>query len=397
MSTSSVLSIHELSIQADQTVLCRVDFNVPMEGGKIRDDHRLRAALPTIKAILDTGAKLVLCSHMGRPKGQRSSQYSLLPVAIRLAEILEREVVFAHDDIGAEITHLVHELPPNGILMLENLRFYPGEKKGDANLARAMADLGQVFIDDAFGAMHREHASITGVPRHMETNAIGLLVEKELAALGCLLSGVEKPYGAIIGGAKVSDKIGVIEALVTRVDHLFIGGAMAYTFLETQDIPVGKSRVEMDKLDLAKSLLQLCDEHNVTVHLPVDHVVAETFSENAESHIVETIPEDSMGLDIGPATVSAWANVIKNCKTIFWNGPVGVFEWDSFAGGTRGIAEALASSDAYTLIGGGDSAAAVNHFGLQDKIDHISTGGGASLQYLEFGDLPGLTALRTVE
>lgn len=394
MSTPSISSVHELDIESKHTVLCRVDFNVPLDGDNIRDDYRIQAALPTIRTILDTGAKLILCSHLGRPKGQRDPKFSLLPVAARLAELLERDVVFAHDEISSETTHLVRELPDNGILMLENLRFYHGEKSGDTELARSLAELADIFIDDAFGAMHRSHASITEVPRFVETKAIGLLVEKELAALGCLLSGVDKPYGAIMGGSKVSDKIGVIEALADKVDHLFIGGAMAYTFLAAKEIPVGSSRIEDNKKDLALKLMEICAEQNVTIHLPVDHVVAETFSKDADANIVDEIPDGSMGLDIGPKTVSAWTKVLKECKTIFWNGPVGVFEWESFSGGTKGIAETLAAAEGYTVIGGGDSAAAAEQFGLRDKIDHISTGGGASLEYLEFGELPGLKALQ---
>ena len=395
MTETSVRSIHNLAIESNQVVLCRVDFNVPMDGVTIRDDYRIRAALPTLKAILETGAKLVLCSHLGRPKGQRLEQFSLLPIAARLAELLERDVVFAHDDLSSETSHLVHELPENGILMLENLRFFQGEKSGEAAFARQLADLADVYINDAFGAMHREHASITGVPSHIESRGIGLLVEKELAALGCLLGSVEHPYGAIIGGAKVSDKIGVIEALAKQVDHIFIGGAMAYTFLAALEQPTGKSRVERDKLTVATALLELCQANECQVHLPTDHVVAEHFDETAESEIVESIPENKMGLDIGPETVSNWSSALQECKTIFWNGPLGVFEWDSFAGGTRGIAEAMAAANGYTVVGGGDSAAAAIQFGLREKLDHISTGGGASLEYLEFGELPGLYALRS--
>ena len=395
MSDSSVSSIHDLEINENNIVLCRVDFNVPMNGTEVRDDYRIRAALPTIKAILATGTKLVLCSHLGRPKGQRLEQYSLLPVAAKLAELLERDVVFAHDDITSETIQLINELPANGVMLLENIRFYPGEKNCENDLSVRLGDLADVFINDAFGAMHREHASITGVPQHIESSGIGLLVEKELAALGCLMNSVGRPYGAIVGGSKVSDKIGIIEALAKRADHIFIGGAMAYTFLAALDHPTGTSKVESNKISLALSLIEYCKENDVQIHFPVDHVVAETFDENAEGQIVDTIPEDAMALDIGPETVSTWTKVLKECATIFWNGPLGVFEWDSFAGGTRGVAEAMVSANAYTVVGGGDSAAAVAQFGMSEKFDHISTGGGASLEFLEFGDLPGLYALRS--
>ena len=393
MTNKKIISLHEMEIQADQVVLCRVDFNVPMNGETIRDDHRIRAALPTIKTILDTGAKLVLCSHLGRPRGQKISQFSLLPAAERLAHLLEREVIFAHDGIGTETQQLVHEMVPNGILMLENLRFYPEEKSGDGEFAQQLASLADVFVNDAFGAMHREHASITGVPEHLE-GGIGLLVENEIAALGSLLSTPDTPFGAVMGGAKVSDKITVIEEMAKRVDHLFIGGAMAYTFLAAKEIPVGKSKIERSKLDLALNLLAHCEQHEAEVHLPVDHVVAKEFSAEAPVAEVEDFAEDDIGLDIGPETVKQWTEVLTQCKTLFWNGPLGVFEWSSSEKGTKGIAEALASAKGYTVVGGGDSAAAALQFEMGDRLDHISTGGGAALEYLQFGDLPGLYALR---
>jgi phosphoglycerate kinase len=376
----------------DATVLCRVDFNVPLDGDTIRDDTRIRAALPTIRALREGGARVVLMSHLGRPGGQRVPQLSLLPAAARLSELLEAEVVFAHDTVGDGVAELVRELPEGGVLVLENLRFDAREKSGDDAFGRQLAALGTCFVNDAFGALHRAHASITGAAAHLPS-AAGLLVQAEVEALGKLVAKPDRPFGAILGGAKVSDKMGVIDALSTKVDHLFIGGAMAYTFLSSRGEEVGASRVEADKLDLAAELLAMCEERGVTVHLPVDHVVADRFAADAEPSTHETIPDGTMGLDIGPKTVETWSAVMGTCRTLFWNGPLGVFEWDAFSGGTRSIAEALAASEAWTVVGGGDSAAAVATFGLADRMDHVSTGGGASLEFLENGDLIGLQPL----
>lgn len=387
-----VPTIDDLGSLDGKTVLLRVDFNVPMSGERVSDDTRIRGALPTIKKLRDAGVKLVLASHLGRPKG-RSPEASLLPVAERLAELLGTEVVFAHDTVGDEVVELIKEQPKNAVIMVENLRYDPREQASDAEFARLLAQLGEVYVDDAFGCMHRADASIVGVCSHLPA-AAGLLVAKEVEALGALIHRPERPFGAILGGAKVSDKMGVIEALAKKVDHLFIGGAMAYTFLAAQGIAVGKSRVEADKLDLAKSLMATLSERGVKLHLPVDHVVASEFSEHAAPETVTEIPADKMGLDIGPATVRAWSELMSKCKTLFWNGPLGVFEWEPFSGGTRGVAEALASSGAFTVVGGGDSAAAIAKFGLQDRVNHVSTGGGASLEYVEQGDLVGLQALR---
>ena len=384
--------IEDLSLK-DATVLCRVDFNVPLDGQTVRDDTRIRAALPTIEKLRDSGARVVLMSHLGRPKGQHVPSLSLLPAAARLAQLLETEVVFAHDTVGDGVTELIRGLPAQGVLVLENLRFDAREEAGGAELARELAALATCYVNDAFGALHRGHASITGVAANLPS-AAGLLVEAEVEALGQLLTRPSRPFAAILGGSKVSDKIGVIEALSTRVDHLFIGGAMAYTFLAAQGQPVGESRIEADKLKLALELLEQCAEKGVTVHLPEDHVVAERFASDAEPSTHTEIPEGTMALDIGPATVKAWTAVLATCKTIFWNGPLGVFEWDAFAGGSRSIAEALAASDEQTVVGGGDSAAAVASFGLAERMNHISTGGGASLEFLEYGDLPGLEPLR---
>jgi len=374
-------------------VLCRVDFNVPMAEGVVTDDTRIRAFLPTLAAVREHGARVVLCSHLGRPKGMVNPAYSLLPAAAKLAELIDVEVVFAHDTIGDEVAQLIRDLPADGVLVLENLRFDPREEAGDAEFARELAKLADLFVNDAFGAMHRAHASIAGVVKYLPS-AIGLLVEREVEALTRLTGKVERPYGAILGGAKVSDKIDIIESLAKRVDHLFIGGAMAYTLLAAKGIAVGKSRVETDKIDLARELLATCAREGVIVHLPIDHVVALTFAADAPATTVTDIPEDQMGLDIGPATLSAWTEALATCKTILWNGPVGVFEWEAFSAGTRGVAEALASCTGFTVVGGGDSAAAVAHFGLADRMDHVSTGGGASLEFIRDGDLPGLAAMR---
>ncbi len=378
-------------------VLCRVDFNVPLDGETVADDTRIRAFLPTLEHLRSRGARVVLASHLGRPKGTRVPALSLLPAAARLAELIDDDVVFAHDTVGDEVTALARDLSDGGVMVIENLRFEPGEKSGDEDFAKALAELGEVFVNDAFGAMHRSHASITGVPKHLPSGP-GLLVGREIEVLGRLIapgSAGRTPFGAILGGAKVSDKMGVIDSLSKRVDHLFIGGAMAYTFLKAQGVDVGSSRVEDDKVELAAELLNTCAERSVTVHLPTDHVVAEAFREDAAPTTVSDLEDGFMGLDIGPGTVRAWSEVFARCNTLFWNGPLGVFEWDSFAGGTRGVAEALASSSAFTVVGGGDSAAAVAKFGLSDRMDHISTGGGASLDYLENGDLVGLAALKT--
>jgi len=394
VSNDMARTLDQLDLQAGKTALVRVDFNVPLDDdGGVADDTRIRAALPTIRALRDKGLKLVLCSHLGRPKGQRNPRLSLLPAAERLASLIDADVVFAHETVGDEVVQLVQEQADGAIIVLENLRFDPREKAGDDAFARELARLGDVFVNDAFGAMHRAHASITGVPQHLPS-AAGLLVQAELEALGGLLRGAARPYAAVLGGAKVSDKIGVIEALASKVDHLFIGGAMAYTFLASQDVPVGQSRVEDKHLDLARQLLKTCAEHGVTVHLPTDHVVAPSFAADAPATVVRDIPQDQMGLDIGPATAEAWMPRLSECRTVFWNGPMGVFEWDAFAAGTQAVARALAASDGLTVVGGGDSAAAVARFGLADRMRHVSTGGGASLEFIEHGDLPGLKALR---
>ncbi|MDP2315884.1 MAG: phosphoglycerate kinase [Pseudomonadota bacterium] len=374
-------------------VFLRVDFNVPLENGHITDDTRIRAALPTIQALRAKGCKLIVASHLGRPKGA-DPELSLEPVAARLAELLNGEVIFAHDIVGDDVELLTKELTPGGVMMLENLRYHPGEKTGDETFAAQLARLGDAYINDAFGAMHRAETSISAVVGLFENVGIGLLVQKELEALTRLLTGATRPYVAILGGAKVSDKIAVIESLAHRVDHLLIGGAMAYTFLKAQGVPVGASRVEADKLVLAQRLLERCAERGVQVHLPTDHVVNSAFDSDAPPRVVEAILGTDVGLDIGPATVARYAEVIASAKTLFWNGPMGVFEREAYAAGTRGVAEACAACPGYTVVGGGDSAAAVEKFHLADKFSHVSTGGGASLEFLEGKDLPGIKAIR---
>ncbi|MFT6159610.1 MAG: phosphoglycerate kinase [Myxococcota bacterium] len=318
---------------------------------------------------------------------------SLLPVAARLAELLDSEVLFSHDPPSEDVLPVINELPNGGIMVLENLRFDKRETTGDGDFARELAGLADVFVNDAFGTLHRSHASVTGVPAHLP-HACGLLVDSEVKALDRLIGRPSRPVAAILGGAKVSDKMGVIDALLAKVDHLFIGGAMAYTFLAAQGKATGISMVETERVGLARDLIEACQGKGVTLHLPLDHVVTTKFSEDADAKVTTDIPDDSMGMDIGPETVVEWSRTLRNCATVFWNGPVGVVEWDSFAGGTRGIAEALADVDGYTVVGGGDSAAAVNRLGMADRIDHICTGGGAALEYIEKGELPGLAALR---
>lgn len=389
----SLASIDDLDLQGED-VLLRVDFNVPLDGSRVTDDTRVRAALPTIQALRERRCKVVICSHLGRPKGQRAEKLSLEPAAAVLAGHLDSEVVFAHETVGPDIEQLVRDLPLGGVMVVENLRFNAGEKKADPDFAAALARLGRVFINDAFGAMHRAHASISLVPGHMERAGVGYLVQKELEALSKIVEGPARPLVAILGGAKVSDKIGVIDALSRRCETLIIGGAMAYTFLAARDLPVGDSRVEEDRLLLAQRLLERCEQRGVEVLLPTDHVAAEEFNKEAPTQVMASLREGWMGLDIGPETARRYAKAIAQAKTIFWNGPMGVFEWEQTSGGTRAVAEAVAASEGYTVVGGGDSAAAVAAFGLADAVDHVSTGGGASLEFIEGRELPGIKAIR---
>lgn len=388
---SALPTMESLEVK-DKRVLLRVDFNTPIKDGKVADDTRIRAALPTIRALQERGAKVILASHLGRPK-KAEPAFSLLPVAARLAELMGQDVIFAHEVISDEVVQLSKELAPKGLMLLENLRFDPREKAGDAGFARELAGVADAFVSDAFGTMHRADASVVGVIDHLPS-AAGLLVATELNALSRLVEEPQRPFGAILGGAKVSDKIDMIDALSKRVDRLYIGGAMAYTFLKAQGVEVGVSRIEEDKVELAATLLRRCEARGVKVYLPVDHVVADRFAEDAVPVTVAQIPEGMMGLDIGPATLHTWEESLAACATVFWNGPLGVFEWASFAAGTKGVGEILTKIPGFTVVGGGDSAAAVARFGLADKVGHVSTGGGASMNYVELGDLPGLKALR---
>ncbi|AGN37986.1 phosphoglycerate kinase [Bacillus paralicheniformis] len=387
-------SVKDIDVKG-RVVFCRVDFNVPMKDGKVTDDTRIRAALPTIQYLTEQGAKVLLASHLGRPKGQVSEELRLTPVAARLGELIGKEVKKADEAYGDAVKAQISEMKDGDILVLENVRFYPGEEKNDPELSKAFADLADVYVNDAFGAAHRAHASTAGIAEHLPAVA-GFLMEKELEVLGKALSNPERPFTAIIGGAKVKDKIGVIESLLEKVDNLIIGGGLAYTFVKALGHEVGKSLLEEDKIELAKSFMDRAKEKGVNFYMPTDVLVADDFSNDANTKVVPVseIPSDWEALDIGEETRKTYADVIKNSKLVVWNGPMGVFELDAFAKGTKAVAEALAEAkDTYSVIGGGDSAAAVEKFGLADKMSHISTGGGASLEFMEGKELPGVKAL----
>ncbi|HLV60607.1 MAG TPA: phosphoglycerate kinase [Fredinandcohnia sp.] len=391
----AIRTLDELDLTGKR-VFIRVDFNVPLEDGRITDDTRIRAALPTIRHALEKKAKVILASHLGRPKGKVDPRYSMLPVGERLRELLDdTEVIVADDSVGEGVAKVVRDLQEGQVLLLENLRFHPGEEANDEEFARALAANADVWVNDAFGAAHRAHASTAGMARFVREKAAGFLMQKELEFLGQLLKNPPRPFVAILGGAKVSDKIKVIENLLPRVDALLVGGAMAYTFQAAQGVATGKSRVEEDKLDLAGRLLDAAERKGVPLLLPIDHVCAREFSADATPVEVKerTIPDDLMGLDIGPKTVAMYTERIRSAKTVLWNGPMGVFEMKPFAHGTFAIARALAESEALTVVGGGDSAAAVHEAGVADRIRHVSTGGGASLEFLEGATLPGVAAL----
>ncbi|KOR80991.1 MULTISPECIES: phosphoglycerate kinase [Peribacillus] len=387
-------SIKDIELKGKR-VFCRVDFNVPMQDGKISDDTRIKAALPTISYLTEQGAKVILASHLGRPKGQVVEELRLAPVAERLSELSGKDVQKAEEAYGETVQSIIDNMQNGEILLLENVRFYPGEEKNDQELAKSFAALADVYVNDAFGAAHRAHASTEGIAHHLPAVA-GLLMEKELSVLGKALSNPERPFTAIIGGAKVKDKIGVIENLLEKVDHLIIGGGLGYTFIKAQGHEIGNSLLEEDKIELAKSFIESAKEKGVKLHLPIDAVVTAEFSPDAETDNVDidAIPNDKMALDIGPKTSELFADVIKSSKLVIWNGPMGVFEFDKFANGTRTVAQALAeANDTYSIVGGGDSAAAAEKFGLAEKMSHISTGGGASLEFMEGKELPGVVAL----
>ena len=387
-------SVKDIDVKGKR-VFCRVDFNVPMKDGQVTDETRIRAALPTIQYLSEQGAKVILASHLGRPKGQVVEEMRLTPVAKRLSELLGKEVKKTDEAYGDAVKAEIGTMNDGDVLLLENVRFYPGEEKNDAELAKSFAELADVYVNDAFGAAHRAHASTEGIAHHLPAVS-GLLMEKELDVLGKALSNPERPFTAIVGGAKVKDKIGVIENLLDKVDNLIIGGGLAYTFVKAQGHEIGKSLLEADKMDLANSYIAKAKEKGVKFYMPVDVVVADDFSEEANTKVVpiEEIPSDWEALDIGTKTREIYEDVIKNSKLVIWNGPMGVFELDTFANGTKAVAQALAdATDTYSVIGGGDSAAAVEKFNLADKMSHISTGGGASLEFMEGKALPGVVAL----
>lgn len=379
-----------------KTVFLRLDLNVPLEGTKITDETRITASLPTINYCLEKGAKLIVASHLGRPKSAEDKKYSLEPVAKRLTELLNREVVLMEEPSSEGVKHILYGNMKNQIILLENLRFDAGETENSPQLAQQWASYTDIYINDAFGASHRAHASIYALPEIMPKKGIGFLIEKEIKMLDSLTDKPKKPYIAVLGGAKISDKIEVIEKLMDLVDGFIIGGAMAYTFLKAQNIPVGKSLVEADKLKYAKEMIQRIEARDKTLLLPVDHVVSTEFGnvENKKVTSSAVIEENYMGLDIGPQTVKNYSVALQNAATVFWNGPMGVFENKAFCEGTFAIAKALAESKALKIVGGGDSAAAAEASGYADKMSHISTGGGASLEYLQGEKLPGLEILR---
>lgn len=376
-------------------IFLRLDLNVPLKNGNITDETRIREALPTINYLLERGTKVCISSHLGRPKGGPDRKYSLEPVAARLAEMLGREAVFVTDYISEELEPVLHNMTKNQFMVLENLRFHAGEEANDQDFARRLARGFDLYVNDAFGTMHRAHASVEAVAECFppECRAAGLLVEKELAALGGILKGPAAPFTVVMGGAKVSDKMGVILSLLTKANHLLIGGAMAYTFLKFRGVAIGSSKSEDDKMDLIESIYKTAEARRVSIELPEDHVAAREFVETSPAIATDVLSPGLLGLDIGPKTARRYSRIIEQSKTVFWNGPMGVFEWPPFASGTLAIAKAMANCPGETIVGGGDSVAAVNQAGVAASMTHISTGGGASLEFIEGRVLPGVRVL----
>ena len=389
-------TIEDINVRGKKC-LVRCDFNVPLKDGKITDENRLVGAMPTIKYLIENGARVILCSHLGKPKGEAKPELSLAPVAARLSEMLGQEVVFAADAnvVGENAKKAVAQMKDGDVVLLENTRYRKEETKNEEGYSKELASLAEIFVNDAFGTAHRAHCSTVGAGQFLEERVCGYLIQKELDFLGSAVEKPVRPFLAILGGAKVSDKLGVINNLLEKVDTLIIGGGMAYTFIKALGHEIGTSLLEEDKVAYAKEMMDKAEAKGVKLLLPVDVVYADRFAEDAQPHITEgrDIPADCMGLDIGPKTRELFAKAVKESKTVVWNGPMGVFEFENFANGTKAIAQAMADVDAPTIIGGGDSAAAVNQMGFGDKMSHISTGGGASLEFLEGKELPGIVAL----
>lgn len=390
-------SVRDVEV-AGKRVLVRCDFNVPLKDGVITNDKRIVAALPTIRYLSENGARVILCSHLGRPKGQWLTEFSLSPVAARLSELLQKPVRMSRDVVGEDAKDIAATLKDGEIALLENLRFYKEETDNDPAFAKELSSLAELFVNDAFGTAHRAHASTAGVAAYIPAVS-GFLMEKEITVMGSALAEPKRPFVAVLGGAKVSDKIGVITNLLDKVDTLIVGGAMAYTFIKADGYDVGNSLCEYDKLELAAEILEKSVEKGVRFLMPIDHVAAAAFDEKAKAVAVETrdIPDDLMGMDIGPKTVRLFSEALEGAGTVIWNGPMGVFEFPAFAEGTLSLAKAIAGSGAVSIIGGGDSVAAVTKLGFADKMSHISTGGGASLEFLEGKDLPGVAVLAEKE
>lgn len=386
-------TVQDIDVQGKR-VFCRVDLNVPLENGEITDDTRIRAILPTVKYLIEQGAKIILASHFGRPKGQVVDELRLTPVATRLSELLGQTIVKPNTVFGPEVDKAIDSLNNGDVLLLENVRFEHGEEKNDPKLVAEFAKMADIFVNDAFGTSHRAHASTVGIAERLPTVA-GFLMQKEITVLSKALENPDRPFTAIIGGSKVRDKINVIDNFLDIVDHLIIGGGLACTFLKAKGYKIGNSLLEEDKIELAQKFIKKAEEKGVHFHIQTDAVIADDFHADANSKVVsvEEIPEGWMVLDIGPKTAKSYREVIMDSKLVIWNGPMGVFEMDAFSGGTKAVAEALADTDAYTVIGGGDSVAAIEKFNLVEKMDHISTGGGASLEFMEGKELPGIRAL----